>query len=624
MGLLFASGKGGRPLSGLFGRPAGVIARLVAGIALLICAGTAGAASISGVVTDASTTLRLSSMVVRVYAATGEDIGVLTTTDSNGRYVLGLPSGDYRILAYDLNGVYATSFAGDAESFETSSVLKAAADVNNYNFALRPGGTVTGRVLSSSGPISQAVVAAYNLSGTRRGFTTADAKGNYTIVLPAGTYKLVAFDSTNQFAPLFYRFASSFDSALPVDVVERRAVAAVDFVLPRAGRLTGFVVDADTGAPVAGMLVSVYGDDGALVAWQQMKADQFDLAVEPGSYRLVVADITHQYAPSFFGGAASFNESELVSVGAGELRAGLRFEVGPAGHVSGRAWNASGDSLANITVAAYNVDGSLRTSGRTGTSGEFQIDLPPGVFKLVAFDEALVYAPQFYAAAADFRSATEVTIAAGEDVPAEFRMEVGGNFAGVAKDAGTNAPLAGITVAAYNSTGDLIASATTDSAGEYRLVVPAGTYRLAAFDTALRYAAGYAGGATAFEPSVETTVVAGSVADIDFSLMTGIFFFGSVIDAAQRSITGVDVAVLDPSGNRVATARSLNGGFNVVLLPGTYKLLAVDPQQRYLFSFFNGAQTLAAATPLQISRDSPPPSVTFILARATRRRAAGH
>lgn len=597
------------------GRPA------LAAAALLLFAAGSEAAAVSGTVTDATSGLRLTSMIVRAYKATGEDPGLLTTTDSNGRYILSLAPGDYRILAYDQAGVYATSFAGDADSFETSAVFTANADATNYNFALKPGGTVTGRVVSGSTPVRQAVVAAYNLSGTRRGFTVADLSGNYSIVLPPGKYKMVAYDNNKTYAPTFYRFALSFAEATPVDVVARTTTAAVDFVLPRSGRITGFVVDAITGEQVKGLLISAYDKNGELITSQQMTTDQFDLALPAGTYRLVIADTTHLYAPAFFDSATSFEKATALTVGAGELRAGLRFEVVPAAHISGRALTVSGQPIPSITVSAYNLDGSLRTSADTNATGEYSLDLPPGAFKVVAFDEALVYAPQFYLTSDTFRTATNIALTLGQNVPLDFRMELGGLVTGKIRDAASGSQLSSITVGAYNGTGDLVSSGKSNDDGDYRLIVPAGAYRLAASDDALRYAAGYVG-ASAFEPSAETAVAAGATATVDFQLSRGVLLSGTVTDTSQRSVSGIEIGVLDADGNRVATGRSKDGRFDIVVLPGTYKLFADDPAHRYLVSFYNGARTLEAATPVTITKEGPPPSVAFVLTPAARRRAA--
>ncbi len=607
------------------GRRVTAAARLAIGAVALIGALSARGATVSGIVTDAGTGSNLPSMIVRAYTSAGADPGLLTTTDSTGRYTLGVPPGDYRILAYDQNGIYATTFAGDADSFETSAELSVGdKNVANYNFALRRGGVVTGRALAGSSPIGDGVVAAYNLSGTRRGFTVPDNSGNYSIVLPPGPFKLVAFDNNKLYAPQFFFLMSSFNAATPVQVSEGKVVPNTNFALARGGRLAGFVMDSESGAPVAGMLIAVYDDSGALIASQQSTSDQFDITVSAGTYRLVASDPAHSYAPAFFGGASNFDGVTPISIRASELRSELRFDVVPAAHVRGRTLSESGAPLKDITIAAYNRDGSLRTSVRTSSNGEFQLDLPAGTFKLVASDEALVYAVEFFSNAPDFRSAEEITVSARQDFTADFAMAVGGNFSGEVTDAQTHTPLGSITVGAYNATGDLISSAKTNEAGQYKLVVPAGSFRLAASDPSLRYAASYDGGFIAFEPSPEVRVESGSSVDVPFQLTTGVLLLGSVRDFAQRPINGVDVGILDAAGDRVATARSRNGGFEVTLLPGTYKFLAVDPQRRYTPSFYDRAQTFRAAAALTIRKDGPTPSVTFLLLPTLRHRATAY
>src|SRR4029079_8967932 len=170
----------------------------------------------------------------------------------------------YRILAYDQNGLYATSFAADAESFETSPSLTVGGSdtITNYNFALRLGGTVTGRISSGSALVGGAFVAAYTLDGTRRGVINADASATYSIVLPPGTYKLVAYDDGKLYGPVFYRAAATFNTATPVEVVAGRATPAIDFSLPRAGRLAGSVAEAGTGSAVSGLIVAAYDQNG--------------------------------------------------------------------------------------------------------------------------------------------------------------------------------------------------------------------------------------------------------------------------------------------------------------------------------------------------------------------------
>src|SRR4029078_5418089 len=153
------------------------------------------------------------------------------------------------------------------------------------------------------------------------------------------------------------------------------------------------------------------------------------------------------------------------------------FEVVRAAHIKGRIVNSANTPLKDITVAAYNIDGSLRTSVKSGADGTYQLDVPGGLYKIVLFDEALVYAPQFFASQSDFVSATIVVADSRQDLTLDFGMVVGGNITGVVKDSSTNAPLASVTIGAYDDFGVLVASGKTNDAGVYKLVVPDGSYR---------------------------------------------------------------------------------------------------------------------------------------------------
>src|SRR5688572_4591499 len=96
------------------------LARALFTIVLVTAATAVEAATVSGFVTSSATGNPLSGMVVAAYDAAGNLRGT-ATTDATGFYqLLQLPVGDYRFLAYDPLGVYATRFDANAESFETS------------------------------------------------------------------------------------------------------------------------------------------------------------------------------------------------------------------------------------------------------------------------------------------------------------------------------------------------------------------------------------------------------------------------------------------------------------------------------------------------------------------------
>lgn len=575
---------------------------------LLAAAVAADAATVSGSVTSSATGAPLSGMVVAAYDAAGNLVGT-ATTDATGFYVLTLPAGAYRLLAYDLAGTYATMFDANAESFETSPLRTIPSSGAQVSFALVKGGAIAGTVQTSAGvPRANAIVEAYNLSGTRRGFTTTNSSGEYSLVLPPGEYKVVAFDPIGTYAAAFHSGARSFDEATAVRVFETVATP-VSFTLGLAARVTGSVVDAGTGAGLGSKLVYAYTPAGALVAVTTTDAlGAFRVSLPAGDYRLVGADNARVYASGFYDGAVSFETSTVITVSAGEQRPGLRIALPRGARITGHV------NAPNLIIGAYNLDGTLHASTTSDAAGNYVLVVAPGDYRIAVSDPSLTFATLFYGGATDFRSAQRLTVNA--DVSGiDVTLPRGGHVSGTVRN-NTAQPLAGMTVGAYDEAGVLVASATTGADGRYELVVAPGTYRLVAFDPTLNFATSYAGGATSYETAAPIAVVADATITADFVMRRGVRVTGTVSTPNGTAADGVEVFALDASGNRVAGAVSHDGAFTIVVLPGSYRFIAIDPTHRY-----------AAAAPsseIAIVQGQTPPSVVLTLQGASRRRAVRH
>jgi 5-hydroxyisourate hydrolase-like protein (transthyretin family) len=603
-----------------------VIAR--ASLCVLLTAGSISAAMISGTVTDADTKTPLGAMIVAAYTEAGS-LQSMTTTDSQGRYVLGVPAGGYRVLAYDQTGVYATSFENDADSFETSPVVNVVDNVSGINFALRKGGSVTGLVsaLGAGTPLIGMTIAAYNLSGTRRGFTQTDSQGIYSLVLPPGQYKIAAFDDSGSFAVRFFLDSGSFATATLVTVTGGRATAGINFLLELAGHLSGAVFDADTHMVLPAMTVIAYNVDGTTVVANTISdaSGNFRLNVPAGSYKVVAADPMNIFAAGYVDDANSFTAEQAISVKSAVVSADIHIPLHRAGTVSGRVTDAAGAPLPGITVVAYNADGSQRTFTRTDSNGAYSLLLPPGSFRIGAYDESIIYATQFYPHRNVFAEANAVIATPGQTAaPVDFSLIRGARFTGSLIEQATGVPVAGVTVAVYDSDGNLMTTSVSDLSGNYALVLPPGSYRFVAFDNLLRYVTAYGGGGQNFENATVFQVDGSSGQRIDFALSRGVRVSGTVVDSALQPVSGVQIGALDLAGNRVASAMSNGGVFNLVLTPNTYKFLATDPLQIFQPIFFSAASTLAEATPVTVQTNGVMTPIRFVLARWPRRHAAPH
>jgi 5-hydroxyisourate hydrolase-like protein (transthyretin family) len=594
-------------------------------ILLLLLPIAANAETISGIVRDAQAGAPLKSMVVAAYTAAGP-LQANATTDVNGRYELTVPGGAYRVLAYDPAGTFATQFTNDAPSFEESPQTTASgATPVTVNFALVRGGTVTGFVTTSGGLRPSFTVAAYNLSGTRRGSTTCNASGNYSIVLPPGTYKVVAYDDAGTFAPSFFQDHLTFADADTVTVNSAQTMSSVDFFLQLGARLSGLVVN-DSGSPIPNSVVIAYSTAGLQITFAIAGPDgRFFMTVPPGTYRFVAIDPVFQYAAGYLNGAAAFESSPAFNLIGGQARSDLNFRLDPGGRFAGRVLDAAtGTPLRNITVAAYNNDGSLRTFVNTDANGNFVLLLPRGDFRIAAYDINLVYATEFYSQSRSFGAAVAVASAVGQTLTLQpFTLEHGGRLNGTARDQISGATISGIVVAAFDNIGFLVGTTSTFSNGTYRLVLPPAAYRVIAYDPQVRYATVFAGGAPNFESIKPVTISVDSDNGLDFVLTRGTLVSGVVFDDSHDAVAGVEVDAFDLSQNRVASATSASdGSFRMALIPGSYKFMAVDPAGRYRSSYMGGS-TFATATTIVVDATGAP-RLTLVVQSPARRRAVRH
>ena len=274
-------------------------ARLSLVVLVAALAGTLQAQSFSGSVRNTDNQ-PLAEMTVQAYSAAGF-LAAQAVTDSAGRYILPVPAGSYRILAFDNSGNYAVSFYPNANSFETSQPINLSLGQSlNVDFRLQPGLHLTGTVFdaSTSRALGGAVVAAYNFDGSRRSFTTSASSGTYTLIVPAGSYKVVAYHDAQPFVPEFFVEQPLFTAATAVTA----PAANVNFTLERGSTIRGKVVERGTATPVAGIEIVAYDLLGTVrFRTEANPAGVFALVVPAGSYKIAAEDASGQFETTFFG-----------------------------------------------------------------------------------------------------------------------------------------------------------------------------------------------------------------------------------------------------------------------------------------------------------------------------------
>lgn len=492
---------------------------LFATLFALLIATAASAATISGTVSPAS------GMVVAAYDAGGNFV-TQAATNSSGQYSLTVNPGSYHVLAYDPTGVYATSYYADAESFETSTLLNVTGNLTNINFSLVKAGFFAGTVTSQGGtPLAGITVAVYNTDGTRRGFTQTDAAGHYVLVVPPGMYVLVAFDNTLKYVTTFYNNHETFETADRLLVVAEQTIPA-NFALAEAVHITGTVTSSN-GAPLENIVVDAYNSNGTVTGTTTTASGQYNLSLRSGTYRLVFEDPNGIYATNYYPNASSFAASAVVTAPATNVNATMTL----AGHLTGTVKSSSGAPLSNVIVAAYNLDGTVRTA-TFAVNGQYTLVVPAGTYKIVAFDTSGQYANAYLNGAVSFETESGITVAASQTISGlDLTMATGATVTGTVIDSASGQPIAGILVDAYDANGFHITRVASSATGAFTLVLPPGTYKFVASDPLERYAPYFYNGAASFDAATAVPLSSGQSVSATFRMSIAV-----VIDYRHRAV----------------------------------------------------------------------------------------
>ena len=245
------------------------------------CELTPWPAFVEGRVTDAKTENPLPDIEVDI-SVTGTESGEyawnMAWTDYDGYYRLGSIYGEGSLWAYDWEhrehqNAEIPSFVVDAP-LVTQDIEMAPYD-----------GAITGAITDSEtgNPISVAWVNAQSDDYQNYGWGQSDGDGNYTISVMNGTYQVCA-DKWNE---------AYYTSCIENVTVSNNTVTADIALDPPDGFINGYVKNADTDEPIAGISLQASGD-----YWFNVDTDAdgfFKMGVNNGTYQVCIYDWTNTY-----------------------------------------------------------------------------------------------------------------------------------------------------------------------------------------------------------------------------------------------------------------------------------------------------------------------------------------
>jgi hypothetical protein len=242
---------------------------LVNGIACLDCPPTAGrpivvgpdlrvdgqlsfatlSRRISGTITSSSGGAPLSTITVELLAGSGKVVRS-AITDMFGHYTVDrLAAGTYYARTLNDRGfvdqVYLDAACGTCDPrMGTPIVVPSSTDVTGIDFALAPGGIVSGVVSDTAGiALERVMVSLYAGTSTFVGAKTTRGAGKYRLTLPAGTYRAVAKEGARGGAEIYADMpctstACDPSSGTPITVTTGAITKGIDFTLTSCSAMT--------------------------------------------------------------------------------------------------------------------------------------------------------------------------------------------------------------------------------------------------------------------------------------------------------------------------------------------------------------------------------------------------
>ena len=466
-------------------------------------------AALSGTVVQDGSLTPLGGVPVWAYAG---DLPVASgTTNALGQYTVMVPPGAYRVRT----DVAPANFVDEWQDgrcvgcagTSPAVVVGPGAAISGLGFSLAPGGAISGRIACATTTADFTVppgISVFNSAGVlvRRGespFGVCTPTGaDYLISgLAAGQYYLLARDTP------FVAFGIRPSGGILIDKLYGEIpCAAVDCDVRRGAPVTVTAGGTTTGIDF-GMTkgasssvgefgsgkVSIFDDRGVEltgVVRSSFLSLQQVVGLPPGTYFIksgsqLHSGITCHDCPPTSGTPIIIRPGDL-SFPVTSMGPGLNFGTPPVRHIGGAIADAVGAApLSTVAVEVVTGAGQVVARAVTDMFGRYSVGpLAPGTYYVRTSNDR-GYVDEVYdnqlCATCDPRTGSPVTVGAGSDVAGiDFALAAGGIISGAVADT-DGLPLASIPVSLFSGGGALAGRTTSSAAGQFRITLPAGTYR---------------------------------------------------------------------------------------------------------------------------------------------------
>jgi hypothetical protein len=501
---------------------------MVAGFVLLcaaIFAAPAAADTVSGKITNSAGGAGISGVNVQLLTSSnGFTFQAFQSPPSaaDGSYTItGVTAGSYFIKTLNFS-LFIDQIVGSSGnvncvgcSVTTTGALVAVAGTKTVDFALSPGGAITGTVRAAGTGLGNVTVSIFTAAGTQVGSTSTISTpgpllGAYgpSAGLTPGQYFVKASNATGFIDQVYQGKDCPFSCTVTtvggtlVTVTGTAQTNNIDFALNAGGTITGTVTRSDTNAALGNISVIFYDSTGISIGGTQTSNQtatlgQFTSSGLPtGSYFMAVTNnnlglINQLFSgipcPGCFPSATFIQTGTPIAVTSPNATTGKNFVLNPGATISGTVTNADGSvKLQNVSVQLVDSSNTFINSRSTDVFGSFNFT---GVAANTASNPYFVKTTN--ASAGGFIDqafngktcvnfcnpstvgATAIVVASGgTQTGINFALPTGGKISGTVKLDGALTPLSGVTVQAFDaasSFGPSLGSTQTAADGTYTI-----------------------------------------------------------------------------------------------------------------------------------------------------------
>jgi hypothetical protein len=560
-------------------------------------------------------------------------------TGADGSYtVVRIPPLDVRVRA-DAGG-YAFEYydnAGQNGDTATSLSIRAGTETPNIDFALEPGGTISGTVYDENGmtPLANMMV---DVEGHWVG-TCTDSEGHFTLSSLPLDEPLVVFSGGDNwcdggsklYLPEWWQDAYSYDMATPVTLtLAGRDQSGIDFTLVEGGRISGFVHETDGITPIAGAWISVEEvTNGWWLGGTETEADGSYTVLRIPPLNVRVRADAGGHAFEYYDNAGQNGDTATpLSIAVGTETPNIDFTLAAGGTISGTVYDENGMTpLANMMV---DVEGHW-VGTCTDSEGHFTLYSLPVGEPLVVFSGgdnwcdggSKLYRQEWWQDTHSYESATPITLTLVQRDRSgiNFILDEGGSMTGLVTAAESGDPLSGVGLCAFDYAApafDLVSGwecTQTGEDGTYVLSrIPPGSKRVWIFpEDRLRL---FYPNSSTFEGAAPVVVSAGSTtAGIDFSLPLAGIIRGMVY--AHDGVTPLAGVTLSTGDGEYPECSQTDGSYRIFVPAGSHIVKAsagmCNSQVTVVTDYYDNVPDIGDATAVPISIGETVDSIDFVM-----------